>query len=397
MVYLLVVLLIVFLAYKFDLGKRRFSNKPYAVLYLVLVLLSGLSYRLGFDSIGYEYSFNNTYSDSFDADELIEGFVGFGSQREPLWFILNWAFYNVFGEFWVFKIFYALFVNGVVFWFIKKHCSTPYLAILLYFIFAFFEYNFETLRQALGISFFLIALDGYMSTEGIKKYLKYYLWIIPAFFCHHFAILTILFPLFSRIKLNATFIFWSFIVVIFLANLANIFLHITGLDIISDAMAENIEDKMNSDTYGLGQGLNIIGIIVKLTFGVLPGLFLLKQHKSGALVAFSVLYYILMFSNNYFHFLFRIAEFFIIPVCISLSESYLIGIRSIDAKKIGKTANKYLVFICFVFILFSKTISLITSEQWVAYYPYSSVIKKEVDRDREKAFSEHRTNDYFLY
>lgn len=396
MTYLLILLYISYCIYNYDIKRTSQASKSYKILFVIFTLIAGLSYRIGFDSIGYEYMFNYNYSYTISWKELFGDITGFQNSQEPLWYLLNWLFYHLIGEFWIMKFVIALFVNYTVFWFIKRHCGAPFIAILIYFIYGFIEYNFETLRQAIAIGFTLIALDKLIgaNSNGFNLY-KYYFYLIPAFFFHHFAIIAIFFPFLTRLKLNFQVVFIALGVSIALGYLMEITIGISQLSFISSEMSINLINKMNSEEYGIYGGLNIIGIISKLVTLILPGIVILRCHKGNSLVSLSIIFYILTFVQFYFHFLYRVADFLIIPLSVALADSFIIGYKC-DNLRLNRISPNVLKW-CFAAVIIIKSLSFVRSENWNVYYPYSSIIDKTIYPERERNLQEHRYNDYYQY
>src|SRR5690606_2232463 len=112
--------------------------------------------------------------------------------EEPLWLILNAICKTIYDDFVLVQLVQSAIVNITVFWFINKYSPKPFLAILLYYVFQWWNFNFEVMREAIVVSFYLYALDALLSKKGLKRY---YLRIWPAVLIHTMGFITLLFPL----------------------------------------------------------------------------------------------------------------------------------------------------------------------------------------------------------
>ena len=198
MIYVVVLLYTIFLFYRYDLKKVRygFSFHYYTLLILVSSIV-GFSYRLGTDTLAYMSYYDNyiTTDIGYTLGHLSE------FKYEPIWVILNTMCKTIWDDFALVQIAVAIFVNTVIFWFIKKHSPYIFAGLFFYFIIQFWNVNFEIKRESMAISFFLIAIDNLLCDKmKIKNYIKYYAWCIPAIFCHRFAFLVLIYPLLSQIR-----------------------------------------------------------------------------------------------------------------------------------------------------------------------------------------------------
>ena len=75
MIYILLLLYIFFLVYRYDIQNvqnTKGRNTNYRILWAVFILIAGLSYHVGGDSIGYEIAFNN-YSHVKSLGDIYDG------------------------------------------------------------------------------------------------------------------------------------------------------------------------------------------------------------------------------------------------------------------------------------------------------------------------------------
>ena len=104
----------------------------------------------------------------------------------------------------------------------------------MYFVCYYLNFNFNSIRQTIAISFFLLGYEHLVN----KKWVKYYIYCLCAFMFHASAIICFIFPLFYLIKFKLK---W-FLVFIFSLLLVSVFA-ITrgGADILSNLLLNNTE------------------------------------------------------------------------------------------------------------------------------------------------------------
>lgn len=158
----------------------------YASLVL-LILVAGLRYRVGGDTLVYMAEFNMYPK----LDEL--KYFDFETARfNPLWYILNAFCRTVSDDFTFFQLLHALIVNYSFFHFFRKYCPYYYFtAILVWFVGYWCYFSMEILREILCISMLLWAVDWLLE----KKLVKYYIVCIIALFMHYSAVIMLFFPL----------------------------------------------------------------------------------------------------------------------------------------------------------------------------------------------------------
>ena len=133
----------------------RYRSVNYWFACILLILVAALRYRIGFDIINYMESFESPFYPRL-SDFSFSGDYG----NDILWVFINaigksspWGFYTV-------QFIQAAIVNIAVFWFIKRHSPKQFFAILLFFLFQWWNYCFEAMRESIAIAFYLFALDA---------------------------------------------------------------------------------------------------------------------------------------------------------------------------------------------------------------------------------------------
>jgi len=210
MLYSVIIIFLFILIYQYDFREK--STKKWFCYYsilVVLVCLAGFRYRIGNDTITYEKWFETLPS----FNRLTMNFLTDNS-KESLFVLFNILIKSIFHK-WVFaQIIHAIIINSIVFYFIKKYTSFVFTSVLIYFLWIFYDYNCEILRQSLASSIFLLSVDSLIE----KKYLKYYSFAIIAFLFHNLAVVLFILPLIAFFRINK----WIFILFILTAICAPI-------------------------------------------------------------------------------------------------------------------------------------------------------------------------------
>lgn len=385
MVYIFVILYLLFLIYNYDIHNHRKKSFHFWTLMVFFSLMAGLSYRLGVDSIRYEMHFYNSYNVG-GVGNLFSGELGV-SGEEHLWALFNRICILLFGEFQMMKFILAVFVNGTVFWFLRKHSPALFTSILLYFLLMFANINYEVLRESMAISFFLIAFD---KLDGSKKGLiNYFLFLIPALFCHRFAFICLIFPLFLRVNYSRNFIFFliaTLIIIPFLSSFLNSFIE---YNLLNEIFNDRLERLATSDTYGFHQ-MNIFGYIELFVLTLLPLLILLRYYQDGRCMSFALVYIIIILMRaGSLTILFRVNDYLFFPTVIALSGAIKNAVYHCDYSRqpIHLFKNGMIATVCAILFVGGQVKDFVQSDDFVMYYPYASVITKEVNKERETYYS----------
>lgn len=196
MIYVFVVLGLFWFIYIYDYkGCRKDKLLWYNIMMIIFVVIAGFRYRLGIDTVNYEDEF---YRETLYFSEWNLSNIFLEADTDSGYLMYTSLMKSLFGSWEVAQFLIALFVNVVVFRFLYKNTIYPFVAILLYFCSLYYDLNFETLRQALALSFFLLGYKYLME----NKYLKYYIFVILSILFHKVALLTLFFPFIKTLKVN---------------------------------------------------------------------------------------------------------------------------------------------------------------------------------------------------
>lgn len=377
MIYLIVIFYVLTLAIKYDreeMPQRYFKRKRthQVILYLTLSLIAGLSYRLGLDCIRYEMKFQiidpiNNFS---TLQLLINSY-----DLEPLWTVLNSIVKFFSDDFYVLHMVVAVFVNGVIFWFINKYTKYFFTTILLYCLIQYCNYNFEILRESISMSFFLLAIDNIIAEKN--NYLRYYLFALPAVFVHAFGVVVLLFPVFKIINVQKHLTE----AVIFTLFLTPVLFFLMNKIVTSNFLTEEMSSKMEAGYLGYSSSFNIFGIIISAATIVAPSLFMVYKTKGkvdDGLRSFAFLYPLIIITTYGYYMMYRMGNYMFVPFVLCVSQY-------IHNAFLKKDARAILLFM--LFFLFTTRTNFKESI-YRRYIPYSSIIDEQIDSRREQIYNE---------
>ena len=190
--YLLLVAIVVFGILMPQGAKDR---KQYIVVMAVLhSLLSGLRHPyLTGDMQTYCYKYWRTLNEAWFSDEIFQGGRNFG---------FNWLlkFFSILsdGEFQVFLIAVAIFIEAAVAYLIYKYSPLPWLSFLVWNCMGFYCFGFSAIKQSIAMGLIMIAFIGIME-ERPKLFLVF---TILAGFVHAPALIFIPAYFLSKQKFN---------------------------------------------------------------------------------------------------------------------------------------------------------------------------------------------------
>lgn len=384
MLYIAIIIYILLLINRYDAKQLTGGDRHYYALFILLTGMAALSYRMGIDPIRYEYYFDNNYQ-HLNLKTLFSDYDS-SSSSEPIWKLVNYFWYVTTHNFQWVKATVAVFVNSVVFWFIKKHSPVKFTSILIYVLLIYVSYSFEVFREAISVSFFLIAYDKLCSGKGYKSY---YLWIIPALFCHRFAFITLFFPFVSKIRYNRGFIIVVLGAIILSPILFKVLDSVVSMNILNMVISGRIEGLAESETYGMTHR-NIFGFIEMCLYTIIPLLILLRSSDDDNFKSCSLLYIIVfILKSTSFVILYRINNYLAIPLIVALSTGINNSIYKRDSFRVPTLLNSRAIStICVAIYLGFIVKNFVSSETFCLYHPYHSIITKEIDMERESKINE---------
>lgn len=192
--YLLILLFAFVFAYRYKLSQW---NNYYKLLYVILcianILIFGLRYKVGGDTIVYM----GMYERATSLNKLTL-FSFIDNAAAPLFIIVMSVFKTFTNDFIYWQFFHSLFLNICVFVFLHKHALNPFLAFIFFFYIVGLYFNTETLKESSAIAIFLLNYDNVIR----KKWIRYYVVTILSIGCHYGALILLFIPFFSQLKIS---------------------------------------------------------------------------------------------------------------------------------------------------------------------------------------------------
>lgn len=388
-VYLIAFIVLLIPVFRFDLMKLE-GNKTlwmYAE-YVILVLIAGLRYRVGGDTLIYMKIFEDYPTigelSTFDFAE---------AKYNPMWYIYNSVFKTLGDSFTLFQLCQAILVNLAFFRFFKRYSPQAFFSCVFVYYFGYYCYfNMEILRDALCISIFL---EAYPFLEK-KKLLQYYLLCIFALLFHMSAVLLFLFPLALLLKKNQ---FW-----IGAALMVFVFILLHKIDIVSILLNIAFEGHLavTVNSYLEKEAPNINGIILNLLVAV-PFLALMliryiykyeNDQLMGGLLIFVV---VIQTIGTFISVAYRFSNY-LMPLGIVFILNTFYG----NFWDFRKYAFAKIMF-CGIFFIYTFNLSYYYikkaedtkgARHYRRYAPYYSVLDPQEDKKREQILLNERVYEF---
>lgn len=318
MIYIFVLILIFIGIYKYDLSRQHVllrRNSLFVLIGFILFFIAAFRYYNGGDTANYVNDFLNMPSFSslkdfhFDCFRYQKGYIYYVSILKEIW-----------NNFLIQQIVTALFVNVVIFRFIKKYSPVVFLTTLIYFILNYFEFNMEIMRESISVALGLLAYEVMRS----KRYILMAVLIYIAYQFHVSALVLILMPLFGLVKYSRK----SHVVFLFFAVLLpTLYLAIPNLEYYASLLFADQEEwainaYVNQD---YNKKLSMIYYITHfLRFLIIPFAavwYINKYTKfkfTGLVYAYALLQLLGMFSYAFYRFANYFAPFYWIAIAYAI-------------------------------------------------------------------------------
>ena len=273
MIYLVTLFIIIYGIIRFDLRNVPVSNSTYHQFWIItfwlLVLIPGLSYRIGIDTPSYM-----AFYDSIKPLEDVSLEYLADAHDDILWAVFCSACKSISSEYAFMHTLQCLVLHLSVFYFIEKFTTKRFVALSLYYVVIWGHLTFEALRESLALSFYLFALSKLMEKNSYKQY---FLIALPGLFFHRFSFIIIfLTPLVWMSKRIKVFIPLLLLVSFFVVLNIQWFIDMFIQDITSDnaRITMYVEGNFEGDSK-----MSIIGVISYLVRLVLPPLLIIYLYK----------------------------------------------------------------------------------------------------------------------
>lgn len=378
--------MLLYCSYSFDIcGKRKDRDRAYTFVLFILILLAGLRWRVGGDTIRYLTSY---YSSVPYIWEIRFENLTFGGH--PLWDILVSLIRSLKMPFFAVQMFESAFVNILLFKYLKKHTEYIFTCVFFYFIGEYFFMNMETMKLSFCVVLCLYAHDFFIE----KKWIKAYSLTFIAILFHAQSMIILLTPLFLALRINSIVV-WGLMSLSFIFGIIlpeNVKEYLSLLEFIDD---ESINDKLtNYSTHSFYMSeesfryklLNTYPLIIYSFISA----FYIKRHKMTKSLdyfqPFLILGIIFMVLQLNVHIFYRLVKFYKIYMFIFISHTFVSLIRENRFYNgMVETGTSYIrTFVLFIPLFISLLFYTTISDKRVKYYPYSSIFDKEISIPRER-------------
>lgn len=363
--------------------EKKYKKTWYAFIWAYLTIISGLSYRLGGDGMVYvwQYPMYTTY-DGFSLEALTSY-----SNRLPGWVALVKCCKLISDEYWVFKLIHAIVVNSLIGYFVKYNAKHIFTTTLFYFVLMYFDLNFQLLRQVVAMGLFLYGIKYIRNNQLIK----YYIINVLAILFHESALIGLVFPLMSLVKINKISlpIWLSFVCI----------LYIFGATVFSNLLVYASTFMMEKAAYYSFdmESPSVLSMIFNITLSaIIPLIVIAHQREKCTVVNLGAVLYGLcyivgcnvpiFYRFTYFYQIFF--YIFYVDLIYSLSKYGFSFFYNNSHKIVKQFKFVYLVLIV-AFLIFRGRVYFSTygdtnMPNWVQYYPYSSILSKDTNDLREE-------------
>lgn len=364
------------LSYHYDIkGKSNNKELWYIIVLIVLIILSGLRYRVGTDTPNYIYRFYHEYP-SLDTFSFADYPIG----RDPFYAVLNSIVKSFGGRFYYFQIIQACFVILLIFRYIKRHCQFVFTCALIYFVMCYVQFNFEIMRASMSIAVSLYANDYALDKKWIKAYALYF--IAGLFHVQAFALFLVPFFLFLRFNQKGIYIlFLAFIGGLVIQKaFGSLIEMISVVEAVQSKGANYVENALYNDAGG-NINFYIVYIFPSLAYTILALRYLHKHTPHNNLLTlepFAMLGLIFLLIQMNVQIISRYVDCFEVYMVMFIAE-YAVKLTRSSRREIRlATLNCILLFFPFVFLtLYQYKLN------FQRIIPYNSVLARKIDRTRE--------------
>lgn len=378
MLYIIIVALITTLIIKFDfndnLSVHALTQKFFwfNILLVVLVLLAAFG-AIGGDFPGYYQEYKampNLWS-------ITASYINMNSYYRPGWLVFLSFCKTISPNYLFFHLVHALFVNIIIFRFIKKNTEFIFFSILFYFILNYFEFNFESIRETMAISFVLLGID-YLDK---KKWYVFFFFALIAIGFHESAIISLLIPFLYRIQkiklFRLTLLITVLVGIVYFIN--------NNIQINSFIKTLTIQNKIDNFFVLIDFGVNFkinywLSALPKILLPLIA-LYIVAKHfnkrykYSGMIIFLIVL--LILYAFTFSKIFSRLSNYFMPFYWIILSQWMGISYKKMK-KKLVLPILFVITSLVFFVLIYQNSQFWQTNEEnkyWYSrYYPYKSII-----------------------
>lgn len=336
----------------FDINRKRGGKLVYYLLYIYLVLLIGLRFKVGGDTINYMGYFE--WQDDLENIQFT-----FGDLLQPGYNLLVGVSKTISPKFYVFQLIHSFLINTLLFVFIYKNVPYKFTALFCLYFVCYLYFTCEILREVISILIFAFLYKPLVN----KKWITYYLGVAVCVMFHLSSLILIFFPLLTGLRFDKRYFILIVIISLGLIGLNRLFLLLENVIIIGDKVSTYA-----NENHGL-----LADILLCCRKGGFPIFFSLIvkfgcrrnlkfENQLACLGIFGVMS---LFNPVIFG---RITNYFILFFVLSFSFEIIDFIKSNNRKLIHNAAVLSILFI----LLYGSGYTMYNI--YKLYTPYSSVL-----------------------
>lgn len=323
---------------------------------IYIILLFGLRYRVGIDTINYmdHYAHLSALSEFEDIDWA-------ENKMEPGYTLLCMICKSFVSDFWLAQLLFAGITNGCIFIFLYRYCRNPFVGVLIYFILAMFYFTTEIMRESAAVGVFLLNFRNLQN----GNWKKYYLLCLLSMTFHYSAIITLLFPLVRILKINI----WYIVVCVGFIAIAPIFDALNQL--LTVATIANRVDAYMMQAEDVNMNFRLF-FLIYLAIPALCAVILAYKHDKNTLIMKAVLLHLVLCCGV-----------FAIPIIFSRFANYTLLFVVVTVANLlsWDGLKRYTRAILFVVVVSSQTLYYMNMNH--VWTPYVSVFNPVKIPERE--------------
>lgn len=337
MIYILPLLILICCSIKYSNKSiyNRDYNKWLWIITCLFIAIAAFRFEIGADTT---YSYMPKYIKYPSIDKLTAADFEM-TDYQPGWVVFCSLCKYISPSFYTFQFIHALILNISILFFLKRNSNNVFVALLVYYIMNYLEYNTECLRESMAISCSLIAFEFYKG----KKYLFTTLFAFLAFNFHVSAIGALLIPIIFRIKFTKK----SFFVVLVLSltspfiyqmlpDQTKLLISITGNQDLADYYNNQFSRTLNANYY-------IMHVVYYVFIPMYLAYYNIK-HSDGKYIGFAYTFSILQMLAIFSYAFYRLSNYIAPFYWLMIADCA----RSLLHSKYQGSRNS--IFVIYVFI-----------------------------------------------
>ncbi|WP_369683354.1 EpsG family protein, partial [uncultured Muribaculum sp.] len=183
LLYIIPFVLTILSSIKYDINRKNDIWEKYGLLFLFvyLILLIGLRYEVGGDTINYMGDYDWRVP-------LSQYKLSFNDKFQPGYIILCSLGKSISPDFYVFQLIHSALLNTLLFLFIKNNTKYVYTSLGIIFLTCYFYFSTEILRESIAVLIFSLNYKNLIN----RRWLSYYTGVLLCFMFHLSAIFLVI-------------------------------------------------------------------------------------------------------------------------------------------------------------------------------------------------------------